>query len=310
MPVITQDFYPDHTYTAHDQTFGTDVDKMLFTAPGAGNRSDATKVEVGGSGSTQTLAFTPNDNNVGTITTLDTHGWAMNEADMDSNSDAKRRMPAGTWTAHFEAFATPAALAAVTITIYVYKVAASPSFTRTLLWSSEVNAGLLAATATSFVSNMGSKGEILFEPGETLMVAYSCTLTPQFGGLSVTLRVGDGDASIDPRDLRVFNTVALATRYLRSSSVAGSGAVAMTLKLTLKHAFTVAATGAVAMTKRLTLKKSFTVAGSGAVSVTKKSFKAFTVAGTSGVVMFVRISQDLLSRIVASGKKIFHIFDD
>lgn len=138
-----------------------------------------------------------------TTTGLDSaFGWALDISGsdgMDGAADAKRRIPAGTWYFQGALLANPAAsLSACTVGINVYRVAASPSTTRTLLFSSSVNAGVITTgSATSWSHTTASQSEIILEAGETIQVTYTLACTGQAGGLQITFRTGDSSLAND-----------------------------------------------------------------------------------------------------------------
>lgn len=129
-------------------------------------------------------------------------GWAINIAGsdgMDGTADARRFIPAGTWLFQGTIGSITASTNPCTVSFYVYRVAASPSTTRTLLFSSSVNAGLVGLN-TDFSHTTASQSQIVLEAGETVQVTYTLTCTGQVGGLVIALQMGD---SVTNNDLLV-----------------------------------------------------------------------------------------------------------
>lgn len=183
-----------------------------------------TSVDFGTSGA-KTITFDPFTAGRTTTGLVSGFGWAINIAGsdgMDGTATAKRWIKAGTWAFQGNVFATPAAaLNAVTIGVNVYRVAASPSTTRTLLFSSSVSAGLVTTAGTDWTLTTASQAEIVLEAGETIQVTYTAAGTGQVGGLVVAMRTGD---SFGPLLDTRFDVPSPGIRTLGEGAGAASGA--------------------------------------------------------------------------------------
>ena len=222
---VVQRFYP-HTddWDGTDPASG-DVRALNTSLPAATSGSN---VQFGTSGAKE-ITVDPYTSGRTTTGVDSAFGWAIDIAGadgMDSTATAKRVIPAGTWFYQGWLSASPvASLNAVTVGFYVYRVAAAPSTTRTLLFSDSVSAGLVSTAGTAFTRTTGAQSEILLEAGETIQVTITLSGTGQIGGLDVDYRTGDQttDCLID------VPTPGVRTEYLQSVSVTATGTAAVTV---------------------------------------------------------------------------------
>lgn len=238
MPTNAQTFYP-HT-TDQDQAWGTDIRK-LDTASPATNSFTLTYTTVVGSGSeyfqtvdpyTNTSAASPgNDNRTN-------FGWAWNEdavdADaMDSESDAKRKILAGTWTFEMRVGMNAPANSVenwqTQAEISVYRVATGGG-TRTLLFtmlSNTVSRTQLTAAEFTLTAS-ASQSQIVLAAGETLHVAYRmkgrATSNLLGGQTNQVLTFYTGTQTAVPNIVSVPSP-GIRTEYLRNLTAIGDGEV-------------------------------------------------------------------------------------
>lgn len=137
-----------------------------------------------------------------TTTGLDSgFGWAVDIAGsdgMDGLSDAKRLIKSGAWLFQGTLTASPAASVADCIVgINVYRVAASPSTTRTLLFSDSISAGSVLSPGTSWSRTTASQAEVVLEAGETIQVTYTLNCNGQVGGLVIAFSTGNASLTND-----------------------------------------------------------------------------------------------------------------
>lgn len=223
MTVTAQVFYPhSDDWDGTDPT--GDVRALNTSLPAATSGSSC---DFGTSGA-KTITVDPYT--AGRTTTgLDSgFGWAIDIAGadgMDGTATAKRLIPAGTWSYQGTLFASPvAALNACTVGFDVYRVAAAPSTTRTLIFSDSVSAGLVAATGAGFTRTTGAQAEVELEAGETIQVTFTLTCTGQIGGLVIDFRTGD-----QATDCTVtVPTPGVRTVYLETVTATAVGTAAVT----------------------------------------------------------------------------------
>lgn len=225
MATVVQRLYPDSDNWDGTDPASGDV-RALNTSLPAG--TSGSSCDFGTSGA-KTITVDPYTAGRTTTGTDSAFGWAVDIAGadgMDSTATAKRLILAGTWSYQGWLVAAPAAaLNAVTVGFNVYRVAASPSTTRTLLFSDTVSAGLVVATGSAFTRTTGAQSEIVLEAGETIQVTYTLAGTGQIGGLTIDFRTGDQstDCFLD------VPTPGVRTEYLQSVSVTAKGTAAVTV---------------------------------------------------------------------------------
>lgn len=192
MTTTASRFYPHSTDWDGTDPASGDVRKLETSLPAA---TSGCSCDFGTSGA-KTITVDPYT--AGRTTTgLDSaFGWAINltGADgMDSAVNAHRYIPAGTWLYQGTLFASPAiAVANCTVAMSVYRVAAAPSTTRTLLFTDAgVSVPAVATTGTTFTRTTGAQAEIELQPGETIQCTFTLTCTGQIGGLVIDMRTGD-----------------------------------------------------------------------------------------------------------------------
>jgi hypothetical protein len=155
--------------------WGTDVRKVLLSPDAT---SDATTITNQGTGGAVTRTLDPFTTTTADLTEAD-YGYAIDPADMNSVAGATRRMLAGTHTIQQMVSCNRAATGAVnTYTAYLYKVGASPTFTRTLQGSFTTAAfgfSVTPNTPQAVQITMTSMPQIDFAAGET--VAWSLEFT-------------------------------------------------------------------------------------------------------------------------------------
>lgn len=105
------------------------------------------------------------------------YGWMMNGDDsvlpgMTSTSSVKRRIPAGTWTFAGSATCT-LALSNYTQRVYVYRVATGGG-SRTQLMTGNSATFTPSALGVSWSITLTSQPEFVFEPGESLLISFTC----------------------------------------------------------------------------------------------------------------------------------------
>lgn len=224
--ITVQRFFPHLTDWDGTDPAGGDVRKCDTGLPAIATNNSA---EFGVS---DTKQITVDPATAGRTTTgvAPEFGFAVNIAGadgMDSTATAKRRIPAGTWFFQGMLVAGPAAsLAACTVGMYVYRVAASPSTTRTLLFSDSVAVGLVAPSGTNWSRTTAAQSEILLEAGETIQVTFTLTCTGQAGGLLIDFRLGDASTLNDT----FFDVPSpgVRTQYQETVTVTAVGTAAVT----------------------------------------------------------------------------------
>lgn len=191
MGTTARRFFPYTTNWDGTDPSGGDVLK-LDTAVNPTLLTASQSCDFGTSGSKE-ITVDPMTNNRTATGVNSALGWAINIAGsdgMDGTSSTKRMIPAGAWLFQGTIGSLTASLNPCTVGFYVYRVAASPSTTRTLLFSVSVNAGLVSL-ATNFTLTTASQAQIILEAGETIQVTYTLTCTGQVGGLNISLQMGD-----------------------------------------------------------------------------------------------------------------------
>lgn len=189
MTTTAQTFYPHSTDWDGTDPASGDVRKMVESLPAATSGSSC---DFGTSGA-KTITVDPYTASRTTTGLNSAFGWAIDLADMGSVANANRIIPDGTWQYVGTLFASPAvAVANCTVAMSVYRVAASPSTTRTLLFT---DAGVavvgVATTGTTFTRTTSSQAEIELQPGETIQCTFTLTCTGQVGGLVIDFRTGN-----------------------------------------------------------------------------------------------------------------------
>lgn len=197
MGTTARRFYPHSVEWDGTDPASGDVRTCETSLPAIGN---TTSCDFGTSGS-KTITVDPYTFDRTTTGLTSAFGWAIDLSGsdgMDGAADAKRRIPSGTWLFQGSLRAQPAAsLNAVTVGMNVYRVAAAPSTTRTLLFSDSVNAGLITTSAVSWSRTTASQSEIILEAGETIQVTYTLACTGQAGGLQIYFDTGDASLTND-----------------------------------------------------------------------------------------------------------------
>lgn len=195
--------------------------------------------------------------------------------------------------------APAAALNNVTVNVRVYRVAASPSFTRTQLGSTgSVNAGLVTTAGANWTLTITDVGEVILEAGETIQLSYYLNGTGQVGGLQIALWVGQ-DVGLLFNNLSLMLPAAIATRYLTTLTIA-STVVATLIKLP-KKLLTTSSTVVASLNRRLSLFRTLSTSTTGVASLIKTSMIRLAVSTTGVVSGLVRMSFDVLNRISGVG---------
>lgn len=225
MATTVRRFYPHTTEWDGIDPASGDV-RALDTALPAG--VSGSSVDFGSSGS-KSITIDPYTTGRTTTGLNSAFGWAIDLAGadgMDSTSTAKRVIPAGQWFHQGLLVASPAAaLNAVTVDFNVYRVAAAPSTTRTLLFTDAVSAGLVSANGTSYTRTTPAQSEIVLEAGETIQVTFRLSGTGQVGGLVIDFLTGDQstDCFID------IPSPGVRTEYLQTVTVTCKATAAVTV---------------------------------------------------------------------------------
>ncbi len=196
MTTTASRFYPHSTdWDGTDPTSG-DVRTLATSLPAQDTGSSC---DFGTSGS-KTITVDPYTAGRTTTGLDSSFGWAVNLTGtdgMDSTADAKRRIPSGTWSFQGTVASNAVSAAACTVGINVYRVAAAPSTTRTLLFSDSVSAGTVVVAGTSWSKTTASQSEVILEAGETIQVTFTLTCTGQVGGLTIRFVTGDSGTTND-----------------------------------------------------------------------------------------------------------------
>lgn len=270
MGTLNQTFWPytvnwDGTDPAGGDVLKADtaINSTLLTA----NQS----VDFGTSGA-KTITVDPNTTGRTTTGVDPNLGWAINisgATGMDSTAAARRFIPAGTWSFQGTIGTLTPSLNGCQVTVYVYRVAASPSTTRTLLFSAGVSAGLVG-TATNWAVTSASQPQIVLEAGETIQVTYTLGCTGQVGGLVISLQMGD---SLTNNDL-LFQVPSPGIRTLRTEthSLVGVGLLTLGAK-TVQFARTAVGVGTITVARSLVAAKTSSLVGKGVVSRTVQTTK-------------------------------------
>ncbi|HEX4843184.1 MAG TPA: hypothetical protein VFV57_05895 [Limnobacter sp.] len=181
--------------TDQDQTWGTDVRKLAETAQALNSTTICSHPNSAG---TTSITLDPLTTSTTQSDIRDALGWAVNEqgADgMESTSTRKRRIRAGDWVFTMRLGLPTAGTATGTLTgsfsARVYRVGPSPTFTRTLLFTTGdsttvQSTGLAAATGTCTVTQTGVS-EIVLEAGETIHVGFLSKVVQVAGLLGATV---------------------------------------------------------------------------------------------------------------------------
>lgn len=318
MGTTAQTFYlePDD----QDDTWGTTV-KQLDPVQTTTNTTTMT-MTFGTSTSSQTRTVIPYAAAGAAGNDAINRQWAVNQAGADgteSVTGARRIFPAGVWTASCIINVPQGAAVTGAIscdpTALVYRVAAGPSYARTLLFSCDAPAqsttAISGAQDFTFALSSPSQPTIILEPGETLSVGWIIVSTQTAGlvGATVTntqtFKTGATtwlqcpapgmrtqyssslpatSSAIAARSLKVGKTLAStgssAASLLRLIGIrfsASSTAVAALSRLIQPGRYLVTGAAVAAVSKKVGLTKSVT--GSAAAATVKKAFKSFSVAG-------------------------------
>lgn len=307
MPVTGQNYYPDHNGVAHDQVYGSDIDRFVYAEPAA---AVETTINNHGTGGVVTITFDPLTTRA-TTGSVDTFGWAIDEADFDSTSTAKRKILAGNVVVTFQVKGAPvASLNSFTISGQLYRVAASPSFARTSLGTGSVNVGLLTTAGGSFTFNINLASDVIFEANETLQLTMRSAGSGQLGGITCVLPVGN--PALGNTLFITLPSPGLRTKFLRTLTAIAQGL--LTIKRRIEKKFSVTSNVLATFSRLLDLARSFTAAPSGLAtiqraitkapfnvtsnvlaSVTKTTFKAFSV------------TSNVLASVVRKTSKVFSV---
>lgn len=190
----------------HDQSWGTDV-RAFDSSAGASN---ITSICTFTSTSPAVVTVDPFTNRSTTGDAGTNFGWAINEDTpepaMDSETGARRAVPAGVWTFQGTTnLSAPALLASYTVVIQarVYRVAAGGG-TRTLLFtanSDTLNSAVTAQTNVAWSASSSSQPMYTLEVGETIHVAFNITSAATssiIGGTTnttVSFNIGSGHSA-------------------------------------------------------------------------------------------------------------------
>jgi len=306
MATIAQTFYPDNQ--DQDQAWGTDIDKLDESVGALVSTTIAS--HPNSSGTTQ-ITLDPYTTRSTSGDSTSSYGWAFDESGAEgigSAANNRRFIPAGTWTFQ-NRVQIPAGGAVtgshnVTITYKVYRVAASPSFARTLLFtatSSEQGGGLLGSTVT-FSTTSASQPEILLEPGETVHVGY-LSQDRQVAGLlgattagTLTYHTGtEGGVNISVQ----VPSPGVRTFYERDQAGNGIGTSAQQPKGIAKAATTSTGIGATAISRIWQAYRDAQATGVGSASDTKALTKDTLIA--DGVGTGLRTLGITKDEIIATG---------
>lgn len=183
-------FYPHSTdWDGVDPASG-DIRQAVAAVPPAGIGSSC---DFGTSGA-KTITVDPYTAGRTTTGLTSALGWAINIAGADGMggaADAHRFIPAGVWLFQGTIAAAPAvAVAACVVGINVYRVAAAPSTTRTLLFADSVSVPGTAVAGSNWTRTTGAQAEIELAAGETIQVTYTLACTGQIGGLTIDFHTG------------------------------------------------------------------------------------------------------------------------
>lgn len=224
MGTTARRFYPHSANWDGTDPASGDVRTMETALPAATSGSSC---DFGTSGA-KTITVDPYTAGRTTTGLASEFGWAVDIAGsdgMDGAANANRYIPAGTWLYQGTLFASPAiAIANCTVAMSVYRVAASPSTTRTLLFTDAgVSVPAVATTGTTFTRTTASQSEVELAPGETIQCTFTLTCTGQLGGLVIDFRTGDqtSDCWVDVPSpgVRTVHDVAVTVTAVGTASV-------------------------------------------------------------------------------------------
>lgn len=164
-------FYLPTTANAGSSMWGTDVRKLLDSADAADDQTTRTSHGTGG---TVTRTENPYTTGPNSLETVADHGWAVDPTDMGGSAGALRYLKAGTHTATARMRDNGVlGKTGCRLDVFLYRVAASPSFARTLLdsWSS---ASFDTPVAGAFITVTAAKSvaEVILDAGETVQYSY------------------------------------------------------------------------------------------------------------------------------------------
>lgn len=259
MGTTAEIFYPHSVDWDGTDPTGGDVRTCETALPAAGANSSC----VFGTTGTKTITVDPFTDLRATEGLDSAFGWAIDIAGtdgMDSTATAKRVVPSGTWLVQGELHSNLAALNACTVGFYVYRVAASPSTTRTLLFSSSFDAGLVITTGTIFSWTTASQDEIVLEANETIQFTFTLTCTGQIGTLWISYDTGDNTLSDCLVDVP---TPGIRTRHLETVTVSGVATAARQGSTASVVVPAASAVGTAAMARVTTAARSISVDGVG-----------------------------------------------
>lgn len=299
-------FYP--STVDQDQTWGTDIRKLLETVPALNSTTICTHANAAG---TTQITLDPFTNRSTTGDNRNVFGWAINEAGadgMESTSTRKRRIRSGDWVFTMRLGLPVAGTLTGTLTgsfsARVYRVGPSPTFTLTELFTTALSTtvqstGLGNATGTCTVTQ-SSVPEIVLEAGETIHIGYLSNVVQVAGALGATVSgvatwhigtQGGVDISVNPPAIdtitEMVGTSAGAATVSGVSGkvlpVSGSSSGAATATGTLGAVATTvgSSAGAATVTGTLGSVKGFVGSSAGAATV---DGRAATIRGMVGTV--------------------------
>lgn len=266
-------FYFPTAANAGASQWGSDVRKMLDSADAA---SDATTVTSHGTGTGQTRrTFDPYTTSTADLTEAD-YGWAPTPADMNSVVGALRYVRAGDHVLTLRTLSSSVTgSGSLPIFAFIYRVAASPAFTRTLIDSVQVSVTSPGASPGTVTITVPGVPEIALAAGETIQYSIERIASGvAIIGHTITWYMGtQGGVAI-----RV-DFPGLATVYDEAHAVVGVG-VATLGRRTVGKALSVSAVGVAAIQRYVRLAEK-TATASGIASIAKyfRIAAPFSVAG-------------------------------
>lgn len=260
MPTTAQVFYP--TNDDQDQSWGTDVRRLEESADTNNTASQTNHPNAAG---TTFITLDPLTVRTSQTDERTLYGWAWNEDvgayAMDSETGARRTVPAGDWVFDWTVTVPQAGGTTGTIDVdfsaSVYRVA-SGGGSRTLLFqtgqSSQVSSTGLSGAVSGTCSETHSASQIILEAGETLHVAYT-TRCIQVAGLlgatvagNLTWAFGGSNAT-----QITLPSPGIRTRYSQSVSAVMRGVAALVRKI--KKPLTAVMVGVASLSRRLILHR-------------------------------------------------------
>jgi len=283
MATTAQTFWPDPAYTPHDQAYGTDIDALLETSPAV---SSTTTRNNHGTGGEQTITFDPNTTR-STAGSVDTFGWAVQEASMDSQATARRLIRAGDWTFTVQMTGSATGLNACFLSVQVYRVAAAPSFTRTSLGTAEINFGLPLPVG-GVQDIVVTLPEIVLAADETIQYTLRSRMPGQLFGIEVFLNLNSTTRVVLPAP-------GILTIYRRSLPATLVGVAATPVRYIRLTAKTATLLGVAVANRTITAFRTFSSTLLGATPEARKTVRpAAKTATLTGVapdpVKYVRLA--------------------